>query len=184
MIREAYAAGQRHFGENYAQEFATKAEALADLTDIQWHFIGHLQSNKAKLIAKYAHVVHTVDRLDLADELTKRVLAAGRTSLDVLIEVNVGGEAQKHGCTKASLGALVTALRERPPLVLRGLMTVPPGESDATKAAFAELAGLAGTYGLPDLSMGMSQDLEIAIAAGATMIRIGTALFGERVQPR
>ena len=110
-IREAYAAGQRHFGENYAQEFAAKAEALSDLPDIVWHFIGHLQSNKAKLVAKHVHVVHTVDRIELADELAKRAAQLGRTAIDVLLEVNVGGEDQKHGCKSDEVAKLVSHQR-------------------------------------------------------------------------
>lgn len=179
-VREAYAAGQRHFGENYAQEFAAKADALTDLPDIVWHFIGHLQTNKAKLVAKRAHVVHTVDRIELAKELSKRVRNEGRTAIDVLLEVNAGGEEQKHGCTEADLPELIAGVRAQEALELRGLMTVPPNDEAATKAAFESLARLAKVYDLPDLSMGMSQDLERAIAAGATMIRVGTALFGAR----
>lgn len=179
-IRAAYADGQRHFGENYAQEFAAKAEALADLPDIVWHFIGHLQSNKAKVVATHAHVVHTVDRIELARELAKRALVANRTPLDVLLEANLGGEAQKHGASASSLPALVSGVRALEALNLRGLMTVPPHDEAATEAAFTKLASLAKTYALADLSMGMSQDLETAIACGATMIRVGTALFGAR----
>lgn len=178
-IREAYAAGQRHFGENYAQEFAAKAEALADLPGIVWHFIGHLQSNKVKLVAPRVHVMHTVDRAALADELAKRAQAFGR-SIDVLLEVNIAGEDQKHGCRVDDLEALVAHVQKQGPLALRGLMTVPPNDDIATKDAFEDLARLAKSHALPELSMGMSQDLEVAIACGATMVRIGTALFGER----
>ncbi len=185
-IREAHAAGQRAFGENYAQELAAKAEALSDLRDIEWHFIGHLQTNKAKVIAKWAHVVHTVDSAVLARELAKRLRAAGRTEqLPVLLEVNVSGEVQKHGATGSELEGVIAAVHAEDALDLRGLMTMPPlGDPDAARKTFSTLASLrtlhGGTSALPELSMGMSSDLEIAVACGATMVRIGTAIFGER----
>lgn len=183
MIREAYAAGQRDFGENYAQELAEKAAALADLTELRWHFIGHLQSNKAKVVAPLAAVVHTVDSASLAAELAKRAARLAR-QLTVLVEVNVGGEAQKHGAPPAEVPALLDAIEAHPELALRGLMTVPPASHDAARAAFAELARLRDAHGgaarLPELSMGMSDDLEIAVASGATIVRIGSAIFGAR----
>jgi pyridoxal phosphate enzyme (YggS family) len=180
-IREAYAAGQRDFGENYAQELAEKAEALADLADLRWHFIGHLQSNKAKLVAPRAHLVHTVDSVSLARELAKR--AQGR-ELAVLVEVNVGGEAQKHGVAPGELGPLLDGIRAVPGLVLRGFMTMPPHDLAEAKLAFDGLVALRDQHGgaarLPELSMGMSDDLEVAIACGATLVRVGTAIFGSR----
>ena len=180
-IREAYAAGQRDFGENYAQELAEKADALADLPDLSWHFIGHLQSNKAKLVAPRAHLIHAVDSVSLARELAKR--AAGR-ELSVLVEVNVGGEAQKHGVAPSELNALLDAVSGVPGLSLRGLMTMPPHDLDAARRAFEGLAELREKHGgagrLPELSMGMSDDLEVAIACGATIVRVGTAIFGGR----
>jgi pyridoxal phosphate enzyme (YggS family) len=176
MIREAYAAGQRDFGENYAQELAEKAQELADLTEIRWHFIGHLQSNKAKLVAPVAHMVHAVDSASLASALAKRASKA----LQVLIEVNVAGEAEKHGIAPAELPALITAIRAEQNLALVGLMTMPPHETEATRQAFAGLASLGRENGLAQLSMGMTDDLELAVAAGATMVRIGTAIFGAR----
>lgn len=178
-IREAHAAGQRHFGENYAQELEEKAEVLADLPDIVWHFIGNLQTNKAKVVAKYAHYIHTVDRVELARELAKRLSTYNRT-MGVLLEVNVSGEPQKHGCDPSSVEALANEVRTHTPLELLGLMTVPPDDDVRTERAFSDLAALAKKHDLRELSMGMSQDLEAAITHGATMIRIGTALFGER----
>jgi pyridoxal phosphate enzyme (YggS family) len=184
-IREAYAEGQRDFGENYAQEFAAKAEALRDLADLRWHFIGNLQANKAKLVAPVAHMLHTVASARLGAELEKRLAAAGRASLPVLVEVNAGGEEQKHGVAPGEVAALLGELAAFPRLAVRGLMTVPPAEdAEAARRAFDVLytlrERLGGAPRLPELSMGMSADLEIAIAAGATMVRIGTAIFGSR----
>ncbi len=188
-IREAFAAGQRSFGENYAQELAAKREELADLEGIEWHFIGHLQTNKAKVIARVADVVHAVDSAVLARELGKRVAAAARPRpLPVLIEVNVTGELQKHGAAPSEVAEVVAAVQAEASLALRGLMTMPPlGDPEAARRAFGTLRSLRSLHGggavLPELSMGMSGDLEIAIAQGATMVRIGTAIFGERERP-
>lgn len=183
-IREAYDAGQRDFGENYAQELAEKAEELADLPDLRWHFIGHLQSNKARVVAPMTHLLHTVDSAPLARELAKRAGKAGRSSLDVLVEVNVGGEAQKHGATAAALADIIAAIDSAKPLRLRGLMTMPPHDLEGARRAFEALAALQGAHGgrskLPELSMGMSDDLEVAVACGATLVRVGTAIFGAR----
>lgn len=184
-MREAYAAGQRDFGENYVQELAQKAELLADLPGLRWHFIGHLQRNKAKVASRIASAVHTVDTERLAEELGKRTKDAGR-ELPVLVEVNVGGEAQKSGCAPADLGNVLAAIEREPALTLAGLMTVPPHTEDPAGARrfFDALAALREGHGgaarLPELSMGMSHDLEYAVAAGATFVRIGTAIFGER----
>jgi hypothetical protein len=184
-IREAYAAGQRAFGENYAQELAAKAEALADLPDIEWHFIGHLQTNKAKIAARFAHVVHAVDSSALAGELGKRAVKDRTTPLLVLIEVNLGGEPQKAGATPSELAEVMAAVRAQPALDLRGLMTMPPaGDLGAARRTFETLALLRNMHGgraaLPELSMGMSEDLEVAIACGASFVRVGRAIFGER----
>jgi pyridoxal phosphate enzyme (YggS family) len=185
-VREAYAAGQRAFGENYAQELATKRQELADLAGIEWHFIGHLQTNKAKVVAKAADVVHAVDSSVLARELGKRALSAERAQpLPVLIEVNVSREPQKHGAAPSELVEVIAAVHAEPALALRGLMTMPPfGDPDAARRAFETLASLRCLHGgaavLPELSMGMSADVEIAIACGATMVRVGTAIFGAR----
>ncbi|HEX4515124.1 MAG TPA: YggS family pyridoxal phosphate-dependent enzyme [Polyangiaceae bacterium] len=185
MIREAYAAGQRAFGESYAQELVDKAKALSDLGEIAWHFIGHLQSNKAKLVARVATVVHTVHSRDLAAELGKRASAAGRAPLSVLVEVKLSEEATKHGAAPSELAALLAAIEKDERLRLRGLMTMPPADDLAVaQRVFDELAALRTRHGgpsrLPELSMGMTHDLEVAIASGATMVRVGTAIFGER----
>jgi pyridoxal phosphate enzyme (YggS family) len=183
-IREAHAAGQRAFGENYAQELESKAAALADLKDIEWHFIGPLQTNKAKVVARVAHVVHTVHKPDLVKELEKR-LGANERTLDALVEVNVSGEAQKHGAAPNEVAAVLASIESSARLRLRGLMTMPPADDDeAARRAFDGLRALrdanGGTARLPELSMGMSGDLEIAIACGATLVRVGTAIFGSR----
>ncbi len=184
-IREAYASGQRAFGENYAQELGTKAEALADLVDLEWHFIGHLQTNKAKVAAKFAHVVHTIDSEALVRELGKRAARERASPLAVLIEVNIGGEAQKAGATPSELAEVIAAVHAQPSLALRGLMTLPPaGDPDAARRTFETLTLLRSLHGgesaLPELSMGMSEDLEIAVACGASYVRVGRAIFGER----
>jgi pyridoxal phosphate enzyme (YggS family) len=184
-IRAAYGAGQRDFGESYAQELAEKAEALGALDGIEWHAIGRLQRNKAKLVARVARTVHSVDREDLAIELDRRAAALGR-SLDVLIEVNVGGEATKGGCSPGELGQLLDAVARCSHLKPVGLMTIAPFLDDPTdvRPFFSALRSLRDAHGgraaLPELSMGMSHDFEAAIAEGATLVRIGTAIFGAR----
>jgi len=179
-IREAYEAGQRDFGENYVQELVGKAHALADLKDIRWHFIGHLQANKVKQALDVASMVHTVDRVSLARELGKR-MPLGRT-LDVLVEVNVGAEESKTGALVEDVARVVDAVRWETRLRLQGFMTVPPFDMDLDVVAryFAGLRGMAERFGLRELSMGMSHDFDVAIAHGATMVRVGTLIFGER----
>ncbi|HTQ45178.1 MAG TPA: YggS family pyridoxal phosphate-dependent enzyme [Polyangiaceae bacterium] len=185
-VREAYAAGQRDFGENYAQELAGKAEALRDLRDVTWHFIGHLQTNKARIVAKHAQVMHTVDSEALARELGKRVAKERPGApMPVLVEVNVGGETQKAGVTPGDLVDVMRVVREQPALALRGLMTMPPaGDLAEARRVFETLVTLRNLHGgpaaLPELSMGMTEDLEVAIACGATIVRVGTAIFGKR----
>jgi len=181
-IREAYAEGQRDFGENYVQELEQKAAELADLSDLRWHMIGHLQRNKARVVAPLAALIHTVHSVELARELDKRANAP----LAVLIEVNVGGEAQKSGCAPEALPELLRALAESERLRCRGLMCVPPHTEDpsGSRPFFEKLRDLRDAHGgaerLPELSMGMSADLPYAIAAGASIVRVGTAIFGER----
>jgi len=195
-IREAYAEGQRDFGENYLQELVRKAEELSDLSDIRWHMIGHLQTNKAKLAVRHSSLVHTVDSARVAEALGRRrgdwvgessgLPAHLATPLAVLVEVNIAGEAQKSGCAPHQVGELLAAIQREPWLELRGLMTVPPftDEPDVTRRCFEALRALRDAHGgrerLPELSMGMSDDLEAAIAAGATIVRVGTAIFGAR----
>jgi hypothetical protein len=177
-IREAYAAGQRHFGENYAQEWRAKADALADLPELAWHFIGALQTNKVKYLAGRVAYLHTVDRLELARELSKRCAAAG-AAVRVFLEVNVGAEAQKAGCAPAAAPALAEAVRALPGVALAGLMCIPPPEDDP-RPHFRALRALRDELGLAELSMGMSADWEAAVAEGATFVRIGSAIFGAR----
>lgn len=180
-IREAYAEGQRDFGENYVQELVAKATALADLTDVRWHFIGHLQRNKAKSFVAIDASVETVDSIKLAETLAK--LASVARPVRVHLQVNVAREPQKSGCDPDELPALVEAVRAMPSLHLEGLMTIPPesDEPEESRPHFRSLRALAEATGLTGLSMGMSDDFEVAIAEGATTVRVGTAIFGERV---
>jgi pyridoxal phosphate enzyme (YggS family) len=179
-IREAYAAGQRDFGENYAQELADKARALVDLPDLRFHFIGALQRNKAKLLVEHAHAVETVASESMARALSERAGAAQRT-LQVMIQVNVAGEAQKSGVSASAARALIAQVRALPALALRGLMVIPPvDDPERARACYRGLRELATEHGLPELSMGMSDDLELAIEEGSTSVRVGTAIFGPR----
>jgi pyridoxal phosphate enzyme (YggS family) len=181
-LREAYAAGIRDFGENYLQEALGKQLELADLPLI-WHFIGPIQSNKTRAIAEHFAWVHSVDRLKIAQRLSEQ-RPADLPPLNICIQVNVSGEASKSGCTPADLPALANAISVLPRLKLRGLMAIPEPTEDraAQDAAFAAVQSLQASLNLPldTLSMGMSHDLESAIAMGATWVRIGTALFGAR----
>ena len=180
-IRAAHSAGMRVFGENYAQELAAKASALGDLPDIRWRFIGHLQRNKIKLIERARATVDTVDSVRLAEAISTRAAASGR-AVEVLLQVNVGDEPQKSGCRPEEVPQLVEAVRALPSVSLRGLMTVAPHLDDleAIRPFFAKLRELAEAHGLPELSMGMTHDLEPAVEEGATILRIGTAIFGPR----
>ena len=181
-IREAFAAGVRDFGENYLQEALSKQEELADLPLI-WHFIGPIQSNKTRAIAEHFAWVHSVDRLKIAQRLSEQ-RPSTLAPLNVCIQVNVSGEASKSGCAPDDVQALATAIQALPNLHLRGLMAIPEPTDDpaAQDAAFARVRALQQDLQLPldTLSMGMSHDLEAAIAQGATWVRIGTALFGAR----
>jgi pyridoxal phosphate enzyme (YggS family) len=179
-IREAYAAGQRHFGENYAQEWREKADALADLDGLVWHFVGSLQTNKVRTLAGRVAFVHTVDREELAREISKRWQKAGAVAR-VLVEVNVGGEATKSGCAPAEAERLVAAARGLPALEVAGLMCIPP-PTDDPRPHFRALRALRDRLGLAELSMGMTADFPIAIEEGATIVRVGTAIFGERTR--
>jgi pyridoxal phosphate enzyme (YggS family) len=183
-IRVAYAAGQRDFGENYVQELEQKAAELRDLSELRWHMIGHLQRNKARIVAPLATLIHTVHSVELVRELDKRVAVGEK--LAVLVEVNVGGEAQKSGCNPGALADVLAALGAAQQLTVSGLMCVPPhtAEPSGAKPYFDELRRLRELHGgaerLPELSMGMTADLEYAVSAGATIVRVGTAIFGER----
>ena len=181
-VREAYAAGMRDFGENYLQEALGKQAELTDLP-LSWHFIGPIQSNKTRAIAENFAWVHSVERLKIAQRLSEQ-RPADLAPLNICIQVNVSGEASKSGCTAADLPALAQAISALPRLKLRGLMAIPEPTDDraAQDAAFATVRELQAGLNLPldTLSMGMSHDLESAIAQGATWVRIGTALFGAR----
>ena len=181
-VREAYAAGMLDFGENYLQEALGKQAQLTDLP-LSWHFIGPIQSNKTRAIAENFAWVHSVDRLKIAQRLSEQ-RPADLPPLNICIQVNVSGEASKSGCTPADLPALAQAISALPRLQLRGLMAIPEPTDDraAQDAAFATVRELQAGLNLPldTLSMGMSHDLESAIAQGATWVRIGTALFGAR----
>jgi PLP dependent protein len=184
-IRDAARAGQRAFGENYVQEALDKIASLSDL-NAEWHFIGPLQSNKTRAVAEHFDWVHSVDRLRIAERLSAQ-RPAGLPPLQACIQVNVSGEQSKSGCSPDEALPLAAAIGGLPRLQLRGLMTVPEATSDAAALAarFAVLRQLrdrinATGLRLDTLSMGMSHDLETAIAEGATIVRVGTAIFGER----
>lgn len=195
-LREAYAAGLRDFGENYVQELAQKADALADLRELRFHAIGHVQRNKAKFLARLAAAVHSVDSPDLARELGRRLSSSEGARpprafgddprLPVFVEVNIANEPQKSGVSPEALAPVLESVEREPELRLTGLMCVPPFGDDARSAIphFEALAELRERHGgatrLPELSMGMTADFEHAIAAGASVVRVGTAIFGAR----
>lgn len=184
-IREAMAAGARIFGENYVQEARAKIEEIGK-SGIQWHFIGHLQSNKAANAVRLFDLIHSVDSVTVARELDKRAAAAGKI-VDCLIEVNLSQEASKYGMSKERTPELAHEVRDLKNISLKGLMTMPPYADDpeAARPYFIALRELkeeieGNGIHLPELSMGMSSDFEVAIEEGATIIRIGRAIFGER----
>ncbi|MCS6799955.1 MAG: YggS family pyridoxal phosphate-dependent enzyme [Myxococcota bacterium] len=179
-LRAAVEVGQPDLAENYAQELARKAEALGALP-IRWHFVGRLQRNKCRILAPIVDVVHSIDDASTAEELGRRVVGLGRL-VDVLVQVNLSGEATKAGCRPEHVQALVDRVRAIPGLRVVGLMTLPPPTPDPEQSRpwFRALTQLARTHGLGELSMGMSDDLEVAVEEGATMVRVGTALFGPR----
>jgi len=185
-VRAVHALGQRDFGENYVQEGAAKVASLSDLTDVRWHLIGPLQSNKAGLAASSFHWVETIDREKIATRLAA-TRSEGTPPLDVCIQVNVSGEASKSGIEPDRAVSFATSIAAMPGLRLRGIMGIPEPTSDVAvrRARFRHLrecfeacrdAGLE----MDTLSMGMSADLEDAIAEGATLVRVGTAIFGAR----
>jgi pyridoxal phosphate enzyme (YggS family) len=184
-VRDAAAAGQRAFGENYVQESVAKIAELAAL-GLEWHFIGPLQSNKTRPVAEHFDWVHSVERMKIAERLSEQ-RPAGMAPLNVCLQVNVSGEASKSGCAPEEAVALANAIAALPKLRLRGLMCIPEPVEDveAQRRPFRQLRELYDQLrgdGLPldTLSMGMSHDIEAAIAEGATMVRVGTAIFGER----
>lgn len=187
QVRAAYEAGQRAFGENYVQEGVDKIQALSDLrTELRWHFIGPLQSNKARLVAEHFDWMHSIDRVKIAERL-HAYRPAEWTPLQVCIQVNIDGQASKSGVAPAEVPALAAAIRALPRLHLRGLMCIPDPSQDAEslRRRFDEMVALRDAltveHGpLDTLSMGMSADLELAIASGSTLVRVGTAIFGQR----
>ena len=187
-IRLAYEAGLRDFGENRVQEAAAKRPALSDLT-VTWHLIGHLQSNKARPARELFHWVHSVDSLRLAEKLHQSAVCSG-DRLPVLLEVNLGGEATKAGVGESEVIKLVEQIAPLETLEVRGLMVIPPFFEDPEQARpffrrLRQLAREVEARGVPnvslqELSMGMSHDFEVAIEEGATIVRVGTAIFGPR----
>ena len=176
-MRELYALGQRRFGENYAQELCAKAEQLADLPELELHFIGGFQRNKARDLARASRVVETLASPSHVQALARRATRP----LDVFLQVNVGGEAQKSGCTVEALPELIQEAGAHETLRLLGLMTIPPaGDPELARRCYRELRALAEAHELSGLSMGMSADLEVAVEEGATHVRVGTAIFGPR----
>ncbi len=184
VVREALAAGQLDFGENYVQEMVEKHEQVG--AGPRWHYIGHLQRNKVKYLAPWVHLIHTVDTIRLAEEIDKRAAAAGR-KIGVLVQVNVAGEEQKSGCEPAEAAPLLRAVAGLAHVEPLGLMTMPPfWPAEQVRPFFRALRELRDRLrdetGLPldQLSMGMSADFEAAVEEGSTLVRVGTAIFGER----
>lgn len=182
MIEQAYNAGQRHFGESYIQEAVEKVSSLKHLSDITWHFIGPIQSNKTKHIANNFSWVHSVDRLKVAQRLNEQI-ENKNTQLNLCLQVNISGEESKSGVNINELGELATLVNQLPNLCLRGLMAIP--EKNASEASFIKMQQLFNDYKIQyptidTLSMGMSADLTSAVANGSTLVRIGSAIFGAR----
>ncbi|MGL4994911.1 MAG: YggS family pyridoxal phosphate-dependent enzyme [Deefgea sp.] len=185
-IRTLYEYGHRAFGENYAQELATKQHELNDCTDLEWHFIGPIQSNKTKLVAENAAWVHTVDRLKIAERLSLQ-RPSNLKPLNICLQVNVSGESSKSGVSPSVLLELAQQVSNLPQLKIRGLMCIPEATDNDARLAeqFSILVKLKEQlkeqgFILDTLSMGMSSDLELAIASGSTLVRVGSAIFGAR----
>ena len=188
QIKELYGCGQRLFGENYIQEAIKKIEGLSNLKDISWHFIGHLQRNKAKFAVRYFDWIETVDSIRLARAINKKAGQIGK-KINILVQVNIGREESKSGFLEEDVRGAIEVIRELDNLNLRGLMTIPPRADTAedSRVWFKKLAllkkqltNIFPTLSLKELSMGMSRDFEVAIEEGATIVRIGTSLFGPR----
>ncbi len=188
-IEAAFAAGQRLFGESYVQEFRDKAPLVQ--APVEWHFIGGLQSNKVKYLCGGVAMIHSVDRLSLAEEISQQWQKTGQ-SCKILLQVNIGDEGQKSGCEQDELEQLVRAIAALPNLQICGLMCLPPYCDDAEEVRpffrrLRELAEQIDQLQIPgvsmqELSMGMSGDFEVAVEEGATLVRVGTAIFGERIR--
>jgi pyridoxal phosphate enzyme (YggS family) len=186
-VLRAYGAGQTVFGENYVQELVDKAAAIRE--PVEWHFIGHLQSNKVKYLAGLVTMIHSVDRLSLAEEISRQWGRLG-SCCDILIQVNISGETTKSGSSEAGALQLVREVARLPNVRIRGLMTMPPffDDPEAARPFFAALHRLSQTVtdaavpgvSMAELSMGMSGDFEAAIQEGATLVRVGTSIFGSR----
>jgi pyridoxal phosphate enzyme (YggS family) len=187
MIEEAAAAGQRLFGESYVQELAAKTEEVR--SPVEWHFIGGLQTNKVKYLRGKVSLIHSVDRLSLAREIDRQWARLGKKA-DILIQVNLGAEETKSGTAEEETLDLVREVSQLPHLNIRGLMAIPPyfEDPEAVRPFFRRLRELAGEIAarkvpgveMAELSMGMSHDFEVAVEEGATLVRVGTAIFGER----
>ncbi len=179
VIRLGWELGQRDFGENYAQELRDKHAGLAECAGLRWHAIGPVQPKNAKYVAKAAFLFHALERLEVAQELSKRRVGG---PLKCLIEVNVAGEASKAGIAPTELAAFIEAVRALPQLEVVGLTAMPPFNDDpeASRPHFKALRELASQHGLGQLSMGTTGDFEVAIEEGATLVRVGTAIFGDR----
>ena len=185
LIKEAYDAGVRLFGENKVQEAAEKAEIFADLEDLRWAVIGHLQTNKAKQVASFASEFHALDSVKLAQALDRRLHDAGR-GLDVFIQVNSSGEESKFGLAPEAVEAFDRDLRPFQTLRVRGLMTLAVFSTDTelVRGCFERMRDLQRRVPYAELSMGMSNDFELAIECGATTVRVGEAIFGARLRPQ
>jgi hypothetical protein len=184
VVRQGAAAGIRHFGENRVQEAQAKLPLLADLSPLPtWHMVGHLQTNKVKTALSLFDIIQSVDSLHLAETISKRVPSSVR--VPILLEVNVGGDPAKYGFSPEELPAQAEDIRRLPGLEARGLMTVAPmaADPDELRPVFRRLRQLSRSLDLPELSMGMTDDFEVALEEGATIVRIGRAIFGERSQP-
>ncbi len=188
-VREAIDAGLRDLGENRVQEAREKIPALPD--GVRWHLVGHLQANKANVAARLFQVIHSVDSVDLLDRIDRAANREGRT-IDLLVQVDLAGEATKTGVPEAGLDDIFRAAQDRRNVVMRGLMILPPYDPDAERSRgwFRRLRGIRDeaqqrhpALRLDELSMGMSEDFEVAIEEGATLVRVGRALFGDRIRP-
>lgn len=187
-IRELYQLGQRDFAENYVQEFLLKREQLADLNDIRWHFIGHLQKNKVKFLLGLVHMIHSVDSLALAEYIDQKIAQSGSSiAQKILLQINLSGEDTKGGFSADNFSAALPTLRSLGHLQICGLMTMPPlvNSGDENRKYFRQLKNLLSEMQQTfpqahELSMGTSHDYAVAAEEGATWVRLGTVLFGER----